>query len=79
MDVIVGLPTTTSGYDSILTVTDKLTKRVHLIPLKYGKAGGAEVARLFFDNIWRLHSKTFCLGVIQPAAIFAFSLLLASP
>ena len=55
MDFIVGLPTTAAGYDSILTVTDKLTKRVHLIPLKYGKAGGAEVARLFFDNIWRLH------------------------
>ena len=55
MDFIVGLPTTAAGYDSILTVTDKLSKRVHLIPLKYGKAGGAEIARLFFDNIWRLH------------------------
>ena len=55
MDFIVSLPTTAAGYDSILTVTDKLSKRVHLIPLKYGKAGGAEVARLFFDNIWRLH------------------------
>ena len=55
MDFIVGLPTSAAGYDSVLTVTDKLSKRIHLIPLKYGKAGGAEVARLFFDNIWRLH------------------------
>ncbi len=55
MDFIVGLPTSAAGYDSVLTVTDKLTKRIHLIPLKYGKAGGAEVARLFFDNVWKLH------------------------
>ena len=55
MDFIVGLPTSAAGYDSVLTVADKLSKRIHLIPLKYGKAGGAEVARLFFDNIWRLH------------------------
>ena len=51
MDFIVGLPTSAAGYDSVLTVTNKLSKRIHLIPLKYGKAGGAEVARLFFDNM----------------------------
>ena len=51
---IVGLPTTAVGYNSILTVTDELSKRIHLI-LRYGKVGGAEVARLSFDNTWKLH------------------------
>ena len=54
IDIIVGLPTTAVGYNSILTVTDELSKRIHLI-LRYGKVGGAEVARLSFDNTWKLH------------------------
>ena len=55
IDIIVGLPTTAVGYNSILTVTDKLSKRVHLIPSSIEWIGGAEVARLSFDNTWKLH------------------------
>ena len=52
---IVGLPTTAVGYNGILTVTDKLSKRVHLIPSSIEWIGGAEAARLSFDNTWKLH------------------------
>ena len=34
MDFIVGLPMTSEGYDSLLTVTDKFSKRVLLVPGK---------------------------------------------
>jgi len=42
------------GYDSILVVVDRLTKMAHFIPtIEKTTAGG--LARLFRDNIWKLH------------------------
>ena len=41
-------------YDSILVVVDKLTKMVHFIPTTE-KTLAEGLARLFRDNIWKLH------------------------
>ena len=42
------------GYDLILVVVDRLTKMVHFIPTME-KTSAEELARLFRDNIWKLH------------------------
>jgi len=42
------------GYDSILVVVDQLTKIVHFIPT-IKKTMAEELARLFRDNVWKLH------------------------
>ena len=54
MDFITGLPTTVSGYDCILVVVDRLTKRVHLSPT-CATASAPDVAKLFIRDIVRLH------------------------
>jgi len=43
------------GYDSILVVVDRLTKIVHFIPTTE-KMSVEGLARLFRDNVWKLHS-----------------------
>ena len=50
MDFITSLPVTQSGYDSILTVVDRFSKFVILIPI-HTTVDAADVARLFFDNV----------------------------
>ena len=42
------------GYDSILVVVNRLTKMVHFIPT-IEKTLVKGLARLFRDNIWKLH------------------------
>ena len=42
------------GYDAVLVVCDCLTKMVHFIPTTE-KTSAAGLARLFRDNIWKLH------------------------
>jgi len=42
------------GYDLILVVVDRLTKIVHFIPTTE-KTSAKGLARLFRDNIWKLH------------------------
>ena len=42
------------GYDSILVVVDRLTKMVHFIPTTE-KTLAEGLARLFRDNVWKLH------------------------
>ena len=43
------------GYDSILIVVDKLTKIVYFI-LTIEKTLAEGLAKLFRDNVWKLHS-----------------------
>jgi len=52
-DFITKLPLV-QGYDSILVVVDRLTKIVHFIPTME-KILAEELARLFRDNMWKLH------------------------
>jgi len=52
-DFITKLPLA-QGYDSILVVVDRLTKMVHFIPTME-KTLAEELARLFRDNVWKLH------------------------
>ena len=42
------------GYDAILVVVNRLTKMAHFIPT-IEKTSAEELARLFRDNIWKLH------------------------
>jgi len=61
-------------YNSILVVVDKLTKMVHFIPTTE-KISAEELARLFKNNIWKLHGLSesiisdrglqFTAGIIQ--------------
>jgi len=44
----------TQGYDSILVVVDRLTKMVHFIST-IEKTSAEGLARLFRDNMWKLH------------------------
>ena len=53
-DFITKLPLA-QGYNSILVVVDKLTKIVHFIPTTE-KTSAEGLARLFKDNVWKLHS-----------------------
>jgi len=52
-DFITKLPLA-QGYDVILVVVDKLTKMVHFIPTTE-KTLAEGLARLFRDNVWKLH------------------------
>ena len=54
MDFIVHLPKTPRGFDAITVFVDKLTKQVHFVASKT-KDTASDVARLFFDNVFRLH------------------------
>ncbi|KAF1321051.1 Retroelement pol polyprotein, partial [Globisporangium splendens] len=53
MDFITGLPLS-EGYDAILTVVDKLSKRAKYAPT-HAKDGASDVAKVFFDTIVRHH------------------------
>jgi len=46
--------TARQGYDSILIVYDKITKIVHFVPTTE-KTSAEGVAKLFWDNVWKLH------------------------
>jgi len=52
-DFIMKLPLV-QGYDSILVVVDQFTKMAHFVPTTE-KTMAEGLARLFRDNVWRLH------------------------
>ena len=54
LDFVTDLPVTKSKKDSILTVVDKATRMVHLIPCRKSITA-AETAKLFWDNVVKLH------------------------
>ena len=55
IDFVTGLPRTERGYDASATFTDKLSKMVHVVPMLYAVSSAAQVARMYFDQVWRLH------------------------
>jgi hypothetical protein len=54
MDFINGLPRTPRGNDSIWVIVDHLIKVVHFIPV-HTTYGGDKLARLYINNILKLH------------------------
>jgi len=52
-DFIMKLPLA-QGYDAILVVVDRLTKMAHFVPTTE-RTSTEGLARLFRDNIWKLH------------------------
>jgi hypothetical protein len=54
MDVIVRLPRTKAGYDSIWVIVVRLTKVAHFIPVKTTYSG-AKLAELYMSRIVCLH------------------------
>ena len=38
-----------------MTVSDRVSKQVHLVPLNFKGSSAEAVARLYVDNVWRLH------------------------
>jgi hypothetical protein len=54
MDFITGLPPSKAGNDAIWTVVDKLSKRVHFIPIK-STITAVQCAEVFRDSIFKLH------------------------
>jgi hypothetical protein len=54
MDFINGLPRTPRGNDSIWVIVDRLTKVAHFIPVRTSY-GGDKLARLYVNNILKLH------------------------
>ena len=54
MDFITQLPKTKAGWDAIIVFVDTFSKMVHLVPTKT-TASTPDMARLFFDNIVKLH------------------------
>ena len=53
IDFITGLPKS-NGYDAIMTVTDRLTKMVHILPTT-ANATAKDVAKLFIRHVIRHH------------------------
>nr|ABA98022.1 retrotransposon protein, putative, Ty3-gypsy subclass [Oryza sativa Japonica Group] len=54
MDIITGLPRTSSGHDSIWVVVDRLTKVAHFIPV-HTTYTGKRLAELYLSRIMCLH------------------------
>jgi hypothetical protein len=54
LDFVEGLPKS-SGSTTILVVVDKLTKYAHFLSLSHPYTA-AQVAQLYFDQVFRLHS-----------------------
>jgi len=53
VDFVVELPES-SRHDTIMTVVDSVSKRVHFVPM-YTTVTAEEAARLFFYHVWKLH------------------------
>ncbi|EOY19023.1 Uncharacterized protein TCM_043642 [Theobroma cacao] len=54
IDFVMGLPRTSRGYDSIWIIVDRLTKSTHFFLVKT-TYGAAQYARIYVDEIMRLH------------------------
>jgi hypothetical protein len=54
LDLITSLPQTEKGFDAIVVFVDRLTKMAHFCPCTT-EATGEIVARIFFDNVFKLH------------------------
>ena len=53
VDLIMELPMS-HGYNALLVIVDRLSKRAQIIPTT-SDISSAGIARLFRDNVWKLH------------------------
>ena len=58
MEFVLELPRTSSGYDSIWVIVDRLTKSAHFLPVKTTYRA-ARLARLYVERIVYLHGETY--------------------
>jgi len=54
VDFVVKLPKF-SGYDTVMTIVDSISKRVHFV-LTHTMVIAEGAARLFLHHVWKLHS-----------------------
>ena len=54
LDFVMGLPVSEKKNDGILTVVDRATKMVHLVPVQQ-TITAAETARVYWDNVGKIH------------------------
>ncbi|OWB76130.1 hypothetical protein B5S32_g280 [[Candida] boidinii] len=54
MDFVGPFPATSRGYDTIMVVVDRATKRAHFIPTKK-QLSSADTAQLYLDNVFKHH------------------------
>jgi len=54
VDFVVELPES-SGHDTVMTIVDFVSKRVHFVPM-HTMVTAEEAARLFLHYVWKLHS-----------------------
>ena len=60
MDFVIGLPRTSSGYNSVWVIVDRLTKSAHFLPYK-STYSYDRMANLYIREIVRLRMKLLCL------------------
>ncbi|QRV94487.1 Retrotransposable element Tf2 protein [Ceratobasidium sp. AG-Ba] len=64
-DFIVKLPKS-KGFDSILTIVDRFSKKMRLIPCKESSSA-EDLAQMFLQHIWRLHgTPSSAQSLIEP-------------
>ena len=54
MDLVIGLPRSTKGYDSIWVIVDRLIESTYFLPLRTTYTE-AQYAKIFLDRIVSLH------------------------
>ena len=56
LDFMTNMPVTARGHNCILVFTCHLSRMAHAIPIRIGSSEltATEVARIYFDNIFRL-------------------------
>ena len=54
MDVIRQLPKS-DGCSTVWVIVDRFTKMAHFVPVKDGQKRAEGCAKLFLENIWKLH------------------------
>ena len=72
MDLITQLPKTKDGHDAIVVFVDRLSKMVHFQPT-VTTASAPDIAKIFFNTIFRLLACLLLLSLIEIQDLQAYS------